>query len=229
MLDPILTMSSATLRITHESDSRSTWSVVLYERADNMKTKTVGWAVSAIMGLSLPGASLLLAGATADATEAAIVAAPGVAPGGDLSDAMYIDMDGQRLGTAADLGLATDVSAAALGCTPVSGRDNPHRSSTGVAVSGHGWWDKGTCNNNRADVLNCLYEWYTDRSWRMKTCSPVKELAPGGGSSNRTVARLNCNTTHLTSWRNHVNVDVKWEVDTNEIPYRQADVQCRVP
>ncbi|WP_228450054.1 hypothetical protein [Streptomyces alkaliterrae] len=135
-----------------------------------------------------------------------------------------------RPGSADEPGAADqpEEEAAAFRCTPVSGRDNPHRSSTGVAVSGHGWWDKGTCSNNRAMVWNCLYEWYTDNTWRRKACSPRKELAPGGGSANRTVARHNCDNTALTSWRNHVDVDVIGEWDTAEQPYRQADVRCRV-
>jgi hypothetical protein len=97
-----------------------------------------------------------------------------------------------------------------------------------VAVSGHGWWDKGNCSNNRAKVYNCLYEWYTDNSWRQKACSPTKELALGGGSSNRTVARQDCGDTTLTSWRNHVDVDVIGEIDSGEWPYNQAAVSCRV-
>jgi hypothetical protein len=139
---------------------------------------TVSLLTPTATGLGTASAGSLSDGG-ADAAEAASVAVPGVAPSGDIADAVYIAMDGQRLGTAAELGLNAESSPAALGCTPVSGRDNPHRSSTGVAASGHGWSGKGSCNNDRADVLNCLYEWYTDRSWRMKTCSPVKELAPG--------------------------------------------------
>ncbi|MEU7001450.1 hypothetical protein [Nonomuraea sp. NPDC046570] len=125
-------------------------------------------------------------------------------------------------------GPTTDSETALIGCTPVSGRDNPHRSGTGVAVSGHGWWDKGNCSNDRANVQNCLYEWYTDNTWRQKACSPVKELKPGGGSSNRTVARHDCDGTQLTSWRNHVDVDVIGEIDTAERPMNQANVNCLV-
>ncbi|MFE7333228.1 hypothetical protein ACFU8W_52400, partial [Streptomyces sp. NPDC057565] len=88
--------------------------------------------------------------------------------------------------------------------------------------------DKGSCSNNRANVYNCLYEWYTDNTWRQKTCSPVKELAPGGGSSNRTTARRDCDNTLYTSWRNHVDVDVIGEADTAEWPYNQANVYCRI-
>lgn len=117
---------------------------------------------------------------------------------------------------------------AALACTPVSGRDNPHRSGTGVAVSGHGWWKKGNCSNDRADAYNCLYEWYTDNTWRQKACSEKKRLRPYTGSGDRTVARKNCDNTAVTSWRYHVDVNVVDEGDTGEWPYRQADVSCRV-
>ncbi|MEW2490873.1 hypothetical protein [Streptomyces sp. NPDC048411] len=152
-------------------------------------------------------------------------AVPGVAPSDADATAVYLDPSGQVIPRTD----ATDATTeAALACTPVSGRDNPHRSSTGVAVSGHGWWDKGSCSNNRANVYNCLYEWYADNTWRQKTCSPVKELAPGGGSSNRTTARRDCDNTVYTSWRNHVDVDVIGEADTAEWPYNQANVYCRI-
>jgi hypothetical protein len=163
----------------------------------------------------------------ADAMSAPSMAAePGIAPPDADSTAIYLDSAGQVIPAAQSPGAASQT--ALIGCTPVSGRDNPHRSSTGVAVSGHGWWGKGNCDNNRANVYNCLYEWYTDNTWRQKACSPKKELAPGGGSSNRTVARKNCSNTVRTSWRNHVDVDVIGEIDSGEWPHRQADVNCRV-
>lgn len=68
----------------------------------------------------------------------------------------------------------------------------------------------------------------TDNSWRQKACSPKKRLKPGGGSSNRTVARHDCADATRTSWRNHVDVDVVGEVDTAERPMNQAVVNCRV-
>lgn len=150
-------------------------------------------------------------------------AGPGIAPPGLAKTAVFLDSNGQPIPQ------ISDEVTAQWGCTPVSGRDNPHRSATGVAVSGHGWWGKGSCSNSRADVLNCLYEWYTDNTWRQKTCSEVEELSPGtGGSAERTNARRNCDSTAKTSWRNHVNVDVIGEVDSNEVPYNQADVYCRI-
>jgi hypothetical protein len=166
----------------------------------------------------------LRAGATSAPPAAAV---PGIAPPNADKTAVYLDSASRMIPTAKSPRAVSET--ALIGCTPVSGRDNPHRSSTGVAVSGHGWWGKGNCANNRANVYNCLYEWYTDNSWRQKACSPTKELAPGtGGSSNRTVARRDCGDTLRTSWRNHVDVDVIGEIDTGEWPYRQADVDCRV-
>ena len=111
-------------------------------------------------------------------------------------------------------------------CTPVSGRDNPHYSSPDV--SGHGWWDKGTCTGNQADVYNCLYEYYTDGYWYRKNCSAKVRVYAGGGSGNRSTARNTCADLSYTSWRNHVDVDVVNESDTAEQPYNQADVACRV-
>ncbi|WP_225833908.1 hypothetical protein [Streptomyces sp. NK08204] len=151
---------------------------------------------------------------------------PGVAPAGADKTAVYLDMAGRIIPAAGRPAAAPQT--ARFRCTPVSGRDNPHRSGTGVAVSGHGWWDKGTCSNDRAKVYNCLYEYYTDNSWRQKACSPRKELKPGGGSSNRTVARHDCADTLRTSWRNHVDVNVIGQIDTPEKPMNGAVVDCRV-
>lgn len=189
-------------------------------------------------------ASLVVGGMSAPATSASVHddhapggpapqvtaadAVPGVAPPGSDATAVYRDGTGQIMDMhgAESSGLAWE--AAAFGCTPVSGRDNPHRSGTGVAASGHGWWKKGNCSNDRAKVFNCLYEWYTDNSWRQQACSRTETLKPGGGSTHRTAARRDCRGTERTSWRNHVDVDVIGEIDTAEKPMNQADVNCRV-
>lgn len=115
-----------------------------------------------------------------------------------------------------------------VGCTPDTGVDNRHRSSTGIAVSGHGWWNKGNCTGDTATVQTCLYEYYTDGTWRRKACGENGNLKPGGGGVSRVPARRDCDTTEMTSWRNHVDVDVNWEADSGEVGYRQANVACRV-
>lgn len=163
-------------------------------------------------------------------------AVPGVAPAEASETAVFLDeagrviaMEGSPVPESSTSDTQTgEAQAAAIGCTPVSGRDNPHRSSTGVAVSAHGWWNKGDCSNNRANVYNCIYEWYSDNTWRRKDCSVTKELRPRKDGGGRTTARRNCDNTALTSWRNHVDVDVIGEIDTAEKPMRQQDVYCRV-
>lgn len=160
-------------------------------------------------------------------------AVPGLAPAGAGDTAVYLDRNGRRISEpgaapgAEGSGKASSAPAAALGCTPVSGRDNPHYSSGDV--SGHGWWKKGTCTAATAHVYNCLYEFYTDNTWRQKACSSTRQLRPYTGSGDRTVARARCNpTSGYISWRNHVDVDVDGQVDTAEKPMNQADVICVV-
>ncbi|MGW4835590.1 MULTISPECIES: hypothetical protein [unclassified Streptomyces] len=181
-------------------------------------------------------ASLTIGGASAAPTTASDrngdarpgAAVPGVAPSGSDASAVYLDSAGRAM----DMDVAEEAGTArqptAIGCTPVSGRDNPHRSGTGVAASGHGWWKKGNCSNDRAKVFNCLYEWFTDNTWRQQACSETKTLKPGGGSTHRTAARRDCRGTERTSWRNHVEVDVIGEIDTGEKPMNQSEVNCRV-
>jgi hypothetical protein len=161
-------------------------------------------------------------------------AVPGLAPAGTADNAVYLDRQGRRISEWAP-GAATQksstqesrVQGARLGCTPVSGRDDPHYSSGDV--SGHGWWKKGTCTAATAHVYNCLYEWYTDNTWRQKACSSTRQLRPYTGSGDRTVARAQCNpTSGYISWRNHVDVDADGQVDTAEKPYNQANVICVV-
>ena len=94
-------------------------------------------------------------------------------------------------------------------------------------LSAHGWWNKGSCTADTATVKICLYEYYTDGSWRRKACAENTSLKPGGGSARRVPVRRDCTSTDRTSWRAHVDVDVKGQIDTGEVPYRQADVNCR--
>ncbi|MEV0783303.1 hypothetical protein AB0I52_10020 [Streptomyces sp. NPDC050423] len=161
----------------------------------------------------------------------ASAAEPGIAPPDPGNTAVYLGQAGQVLDMSPSAG-ATSKSpksskVGGLHCTPISGRDNPHVSENKIDMSGHGWWKKGDCSNSRAKVFNCIYEYFTDHSWRQQACSPTKELKPGGGSSNRTVARINCRTFQQTSWRNHVEVDVIGELDTGEKPMNQAKAACR--
>jgi hypothetical protein len=181
-------------------------------------------AVASSLALSFgPATSQLTAQAVAPQAPSAAAAVPGV----DTSGGTYLDENGHVLsmrGTDATVGVSPDSGR----CTPVSGRDNPHY--TAPDVSGHGWWGKGSCTHSTATVYNCLYEYYTDGTWRRNTgwCSPKKTLKPGtGGSAQRTNARVTCeSTSRVISWRNHVDVDVNGQSDTAEEPYNQANVSC---
>ncbi|MGA5304793.1 hypothetical protein ACPCHT_33130 [Nucisporomicrobium flavum] len=179
------------------------------------------------IALAAPGHAAVPGGATPGS--AAVVsyedAVPGLAPAG--ATGVYLDRQGRRIAQPASGPASSAQPQALLGCTPESGRDNPHYSSGDV--SGHGWWKKGSCTADTAHVYNCLYEWYTDASWRQKACSPTKQLRPYTGSGDRTVARATCNSTGQTiSWRNHVDVDVDGQIDSSEWPYNQANVNCVV-
>lgn len=162
-----------------------------------------------------PGAS---AASSVRAAKPVQQAVPGVAPSG-VPALGYKDEKGKIIQPSSTV-------VPMSGCTPVSGRDNPHYSSGDV--SGHGWWDKGSCSNDQAVVYNCLYEYYTDGYWYQKTCSPKVTLKPYSVSSNRTTARATCDNTLPASWRNYVDVDVVGQNDTPEEPYNQADVYCQV-
>jgi hypothetical protein len=152
-------------------------------------------------------------------------AVPGIAPASVGTDAVYLDPAGRAISNT-QASNTPQAEAAAFGCTPESGRDNPHYSSGDV--SGHGWWRKGTCTAATATVYNCLYEYYTDNTWRQKACSPSRVLRPYTGSGDRTVARARCANGATVSWRNHVDVDVDGQIDTSEKPYNQANVACTV-
>lgn len=204
-------------------------------------------ALSAV-AVGVPQANAQGGGAGASPSQSEMVfaptalAVPGVQPAGARSTEKYLSADGSPLpmvysalessaikimGTSAPSRTSGRASISAT-CTPGSGVDNPHISETAVfAVHGHGWWTNGNCRKTTARVFNCLYEYYTDNSWRRKGCSSKQTLRPGGGSSARTTASRDCDTSDRTDWRNHVDVDVIDESDTGEQPFRQASVPCR--
>lgn len=162
-------------------------------------------------------------------------AVPGLAPAEASATAVYLDERGRQISSPGGRPQAFDsdaqssgVQAAAFGCTPESRPDNPHY--TAPDVSGHGAWRIGNCAGaTHADVFNCLYEYFTDNTWRRIQCSVLRTLRPYTGSGDRTNARKRCvSTVPSISWRNHVDVDVHGQVDTADVPYRQAVVRCRI-
>jgi hypothetical protein len=115
--------------------------------------------------------------------------------------------------------------AALIGCKPKTGVDNPHVSSSALQVSGHGWWNKGTCDGDRkAKVKTCLYELYTDGFWHQKACKTRKLKTGRSKSSN---ARHACSTVVMTGWLNVVDVDVIGQIDSGAKGQKAKDVPCR--
>jgi hypothetical protein len=150
-------------------------------------------------------------------------AVPGLAPADIGNSARYVDKNGRVIGTTPSAGVVTSL----LGCQPISYPDYPHYSAPDV--SAHGLWDKGTCTANTAHVQNCLYEYYTDATWRRKACSQKLQLKPKAVSNNRVTARRQCDSTGQSiSWRNHVDVDVDGQIDNSDVPYKQQNVNCVV-
>lgn len=183
------------------------------------------WFVAAGTAVALLQLSSIAVGGSAQAASAQpATPVPALAPANLTGPSVYKDENGKTL-FVEDASTTAGALAASSKCTPVSGRDNPH--VTGGDASGHGWWGKGNCKNDYADVYNCLYEYYTDVYWYKKACSPTKKLKPYGGSTWRTNARKKCNSeSKLISWRNHVDVNVIDEPDTAEKPMNQAAIKC---
>jgi hypothetical protein len=157
-------------------------------------------------------------------------ARPTVAPP-DADRAPVYDQNGRRIylhfaqGDLAGPRAAGPSFIPASSCQPIGRTDLPHYS--GGDVSGHGWWDKGNCTSSKAHVYNALLEFYSDFTWRQKGESSVVDIYSGGGSANRSNARVFCNyISSNVSWRNVVDVDVDGQSDPSDQPYSQADVTC---
>ncbi|MEV4705233.1 hypothetical protein [Actinoplanes sp. NPDC049316] len=187
----------------------------------------VATAAGMVAGLSHTGSPAMAGQAGAAEAVTYENAVPGLAPAGAGDRARYVDEHGRTIGPAVTGSTGGSASTAASSCQPISLPDNPHWSSPDV--SAHGQWEKGTCTSNTAHVWNCLYEYYTDATWRRKACSAKVQLKPKSQSNNRTTARRQCDSrARFISWRNHVDVDVDGQSDPPDEPYKQADVDCVV-
>jgi hypothetical protein len=125
---------------------------------------------------------------------------------------------------------ARSLRAVAIGCNPATGADDPHLSSTGWAVSAHGWWNKGSCSGATAHVTGRLYEWYTNGSsggWVFKAKGGPSKLKPSNSGGGRVTARKDCEASTLTDWLNVVDVDVDGQIDNGELGQRKMSVSCR--
>lgn len=198
-----------------------------------MSGVTAAVGTVALLLATAPGA--LASTPATDAARIAPGAVPGVATTAADASAPVVDEDGNLLKSSHAAPMTTPAQVTPMaGCKPGTGVDNPHISTDSAtrAVQGHGWWNKGGCTHDTAHVQSCLYEYYTNHSgagyWERKNCSPRQQLSPGGGRGKRVTSHNDCNTTKMVSWRNHVDVDVDWQVDTSDVPYRQAELRCSV-
>ncbi len=126
-----------------------------------------------------------------------------------------------------------NTATAAFGpCTPFTGADNPHVSSTEFVASALGWWRNGTCNGTTAQVRTCLLEWWRNSNgvgqWVVKKCNQAKiKAAPTGTRKPSVTARATCNSAAFTGWANLVDVDVDGVWDSSETGYKTANIYCR--
>jgi hypothetical protein len=118
-------------------------------------------------------------------------------------------------GSIADL---TEVSTSAVSGVITAGKcsyqqvsDDVHWSSTGWAMSGHGWWTKysGTCPSKANVDIQLQAVWCDGFGCYWKTvASGSKDVYSGGGSANRAAAREDCSGSQIVGWRSRVDVDL---------------------
>lgn len=118
------------------------------------------------------------------------------------------------------------VSTSWWACHPKTRMDNLDRRRGEARV--HGWWLKNDCESNRARVTVWLQQygcssrfgcaWFT-RDTGSRVISP--------GTSKRTLAHKNCNSSEWTGWRAIVDVDVLDEWDVGDRKYQIENLYCR--
>jgi hypothetical protein len=112
-----------------------------------------------------------------------------------------------------------EAAAAPIGVFVTNG-DKVHFSSTPpAAVSGHGWWIKGTTKATKAKVQIWL-EVKNGSSWRVVGYG-TKTVYSGGGSANRAAARMVCASGPVAggttfTYRSRIDVDLIGEADSSE-------------
>ena len=97
--------------------------------------------------------------------------------------------------------------------------DYVHISNTPpLAASAHGWWTYGKETDLKADVTVQL-QVNRDGTWVDVGPPGVERVRPGGGSANRSNARVPCATTVSTKWRSVIDVDIVGVIDTPDKLY----------
>jgi hypothetical protein len=97
--------------------------------------------------------------------------------------------------------------------------DYVHVSNTPpLAASAHGWWTYAKETDLKADVTVQL-QVNRGGTWVDVGRPGVERVRPGGGSANRSNARVPCVTTESTEWRSVIDVDIVGVIDTPDKLY----------
>lgn len=136
-------------------------------------------------------------------------------------------------GPSTTVGADADRQSMAVGpCNPVTGSDRPHESSSEDVASAHGWWRRGTCSGEKADVRACLLEWWRGKDgtskWVTKKCK-TGAIKPAKKNKRKpsVTARVACTSLQETGWANLVDVDVHGAWDNGETGYKTNNIYCR--
>lgn len=126
------------------------------------------------------------------------------------------------------VGLSDPIKAGS--CTYQQGVDNAHFSSTGWAISSHGWWVKyaGTCPSKANVDIYLQAVWCDAWGCRWRTVdTDSKDVYAGGGSGKRATAREECGGSKTVGWRSFVDVDLIGQVDPSGYTYSTPrDLSC---
>lgn len=115
-------------------------------------------------------------------------------------------------------------------CWYQQGVDNAHFSSTGWAISTHGWWVKygGTCPSKANVDIYLQAVWCDAWGCRWRTVDTGSaDVYAGGGSGKRATAREECGGSKTVGWRSFVDVDLIGQTDPSGYTYSTArDLSC---
>ncbi len=151
------------------------------------------------------------------------------------------EASGEPISTTASAALPASASGRSIGtsenatpqavCFYDSNGDSVHRSASGFAASGHGWWEDpfNTCPpGTKAVVTIQLQEQGTDGVWRNAGSPGQATVYAGGGSANRATGRVDCVNDMETLWRSVVDVDLVGIADPPDKYYTpESLVECR--
>lgn len=121
-------------------------------------------------------------------------------------------------------------------CNYTTEGDHPHISSSGNAVSAHGWWTTPGVSWNcpsYADVTVVLRMWVCNsisgNCWWTTLNTGKKRVLAGGGSGKRATARSSCSASTTVGYRSIIDVDLVGQTDPSDVKVITLNVPCRPP